>query len=74
MRFSPRASLLIRFYVGVGWVGVGVASIFGHPTYSPSDQRSSPFYWIEIGGAFAVAGAVIAGYAFRDLRRRREKP
>jgi hypothetical protein len=73
---GPRPTLLIRFYVGVGWVVLGVLSIFGGQSsaYPPSDQRSSPFFWIEIGGAFAVAGAAILGIAFRDLRRRREKP
>jgi predicted membrane channel-forming protein YqfA (hemolysin III family) len=73
MRFGPRANLLIRFYVGVGWVVLGVVSIFSHPTYPSSDQRSSPFFWLEMGGAVAVTGAVILGFALRDLRRRREK-
>jgi hypothetical protein len=74
MRFGPRATLLIQFYVGFGFVVAGVASIFSHPAYSPNDQRSSPFFWIEMGGAFALIGAVILGLAIRDLRRRRDKP
>jgi hypothetical protein len=72
MRFGPRANLLIRFYVGLGGLVVGITSIFSHPSYSSSDQRSSPFYWIEMGGAVAIVGAVIVGFALRDLRRRRE--
>ena len=73
---GPRATLLIRFTVGVGWVVGGVLSIFGgrYSAYPSSDQRSSPFFWIEIGGAVAVVGAVIIASAVRDLRRRREKP
>jgi hypothetical protein len=73
MRFGPRANLLIRFYVGLGGVVVGITSIFSHPAYSSSDQRSSPFYWIELGGAVAILGAVILGFALRDLRRRHHK-
>lgn len=72
---GPRATFLIRFYVGAGWVVLGLLSMFGgHPAYPPSDQRSSPFFWIEMGGAVATVGAVILGYAIRDLRRRREEP
>jgi hypothetical protein len=73
---GPKATLLIRFYVGAGGVVLGVLSIFGgrYSAYPPSDQRSSPFFWIEMGGAVAVVGAVILGSALRDLRRRREKP
>lgn len=75
MRFSPRANLLLRAYVGAGWVVGGLLSIFAdHPAYPPTDQRSSPFFWIEMGGAVAVTGAVILGLALRDLRRRRERP
>jgi hypothetical protein len=72
MRFGPRATLLIRLYVGGGWVVAGVGSIFGHPVYPPSDQRGSPFFWIEMGGAVAIAGVLILGFALRDLRRRRD--
>jgi hypothetical protein len=72
--FGPRATLLIRFYVGVGFVVLGVLSIFANPSsaYPPSDQRSSPLFWIEMGGAVAVVGAVILLSALRALRRRRE--
>jgi hypothetical protein len=71
---GPRATLLIGFYVGAGFVVLGVLSIFANPSsaYPPSDQRSSPFFLIEMGGAVAVVGAVILGSALRDLRRRRE--
>jgi hypothetical protein len=74
MRFSPRTQLLIRLYVGAGWVVAGVGSILSHPAYPPTDQRSSPFFWIEMGGAVAIAGALILGLALRDLRRRGDRP
>ncbi len=71
--FGPRGLLAIRFYVGAGWVALGILSIFGGQAsaYPATDQRSNPLFWIELGFAVAVAGALIAGYAVRDLRRRR---
>ena len=75
MRFQsllgPTATLLLRFWVGGGWLLVGVATIFGgHGSYPPGDQRGGPFFWPEIGLATAVVGAAILAYAIRDLRRR----
>jgi hypothetical protein len=71
-RLGPTATMALRFFVGGGWLLVGIATVFAPiSAYLPGDQRGGPFFWPAIGLVTALAGFVIVGYAIRDLRRRR---
>jgi uncharacterized membrane protein YphA (DoxX/SURF4 family) len=69
---GPRATLLIRAFIGLGWIVAGLGVTFGgHPAYPPDDQRAGPFFWPLFGIPTAIIGAILLWTAIRDLRRRR---
>jgi hypothetical protein len=71
-QLGQRATLFTQFWVGGGSVLVGLFTIVAdHGSYPPGDQRGGPFFWPLIGAVTAIAGAIILGYAVRDLWRHR---
>jgi hypothetical protein len=62
--------MLIRLWVGVGFVVVGLwLAIGGHPQYLPDDPRANPAFWQIIGGIAAVTGAAILVWTVRGWRK-----
>lgn len=68
---GPRGELVVRLWVGLGFVAVGLFQMLAPPRYPPGDIRSTEGLWLIVGAmALAIGIAILALTVTWFLRQR----
>lgn len=70
-KLDPKAQTVIRLWVGLGFLAVGLFQILAPPSFPPGDVRSTSGLWPLIGGVAATIGiAILVSTIVARIRKR----
>lgn len=66
--------ILVRVWVGTGFIVVGLYQVVTAHEYPPGDVRGTPGFWVALGGAASLLGlGMLLSALWKCLKARRER-